>query len=123
MRKVVFLLDENIPNPVAEALRRSEPLIEFHHSGHEDGTPVCGTRGPEVLVFAEDNGLALVTFDKRTMLKHVLDHLANGRHTWGVFVFPTGNEMSAGVVSQELNIVWGASDAEEWIDRFENLPY
>ncbi len=30
------------------------------------------------------------------MTGHVTDHLSAGRHTWGVFIFPNGNELSAG---------------------------
>ncbi|MFO0796745.1 MAG: DUF5615 family PIN-like protein [Gemmataceae bacterium] len=123
MTPVQFLLDENIPEPVVGALRRAEPSIVYFYSGTDSDTPPKGTLDPQVLAFAEEKGLALVTFDKRSMPGHVADHLAAGRHTWGVFLFPNGNQLSAGRVAEELVMVWAASTKDEWIDRFENLPY
>lgn len=123
MTPVAFLLDENIPEPVADALRAAEPSIGFLHAGHDSGTPPKGTLDLQVLVFAEERELALVTFDKRSMPGHVADHLAAGRHTWGVFLFPNGNYLSAGIVAESLVMVWAASKKVEWIDRFEFLPY
>lgn len=123
MTPVSLLLDENIPGPVVHALRQLEPPMAVRFSGHEPGLPPKGTPDPDLLVFAEQNGYALVTFDINTMPGHVADHLAAGRHTRGVFVFPTGNSLSAGNVAQELAMVCGASDADEWIDRMEFLPY
>lgn len=123
MSQVAFLLDENIPGPVIQAVRQVEPLMTARFSGHESGLPPKGTLDPALLIFAEENGYALVTFDINTMPRHVEDHLAAGRHTWGVFVFPNGHHLSAGVIARELQTVWGASVADEWIDRLEFLPY
>jgi len=123
MTSVAFLLDENIPSSVLDAVRRSEPLLTVLHSGHEPGTPESGTLDPDILTFAEEHHLAVVTFDKRTMSIHEAAHRAAGHHTWGVFIFPNGNSLSPGRIAFELRMVWGASDAEEWIDRIENLPY
>jgi hypothetical protein len=53
---------------------------------------------------------------------HIGDHLASGKHTLGVFIFPDGNLLSPGRIADELIIVWVASQAEEWIDRIEYLP-
>lgn len=123
MRPVALLLDESIPGPVVRAIRQAEPAMTARFSGHEPGLPPKGTLDPELLVFAQENGYAFVTFDTRSMPDHVGDHLAAGRHTWGVFIFPTGNALSAGTVARELAMVCGASDADEWIDRMEFLPY
>jgi hypothetical protein len=123
MTRVAFLLDENIPAAVARALRQAEPLMTVRYAGHDPDCPPKKTPDPQLLIFAEENGYALVTFDINTMPGHVVDHLAGGRHTRGVFIFPTGNSLSAGRVAQELLTVWGASVADEWIDRIEFLPY
>ena len=58
------------------------------------------------------------------MPDHVANHLAAGRHTWGVFLFPKGNYLSAGRIAEELVLVWAASQREdEWVDRIQPLPY
>lgn len=123
MTSVAFLLDENVPVSVADAARQTEPLMTVRHAGHDPDTPAGGTLDPEVLIFAEANGYALVTFDKTSMPRHLAAHHAAGRHTWGVFIFPNGNYLSAGRIAAELQLVWGASDADEWIDQVVNLPY
>jgi len=121
--RVTFLLDENLPEAAARALRTAEPSITYLHAGSDTSAPPKGTLDPQVLEFAEDQGFALVTFDKRTMPGHAADHLAKGRHTWGVFIFPEGNAMSAGRIAEELVLVWATSQRDEWIDRIEYLPY
>ena len=122
MMDTAFLLDENIPPSVAEAIRHGEPLISILHSGHDADAPHGGTLDPDILVFAEENRLALVTFDKRTMPVHEAAHLDAGWQTWGVFLFPNGNLLSPGRIAFELRMIWGASDADEWIDRLVYLP-
>lgn len=123
MMDVAFLLDENIPVSVVEAIRQWEPLIVMLHAGHDAESPRSGTLDPEVLSFAEEHRLALVTFDKTTMPGHAADHFASGRRTWGVFIFPNGNSLSPGRIAWELRLVWGASSADEWIDLIRYLPF
>jgi hypothetical protein len=123
MNQVAFLLDENIPPAVAEAIRIADPAITLLQVGHEPDAPVKGTLDPELLVFAENHGLTLVTFDKRSMTGHVVNHLVVDRHTWGVLIFPKGNQLSAGKVAEELLIIWACSQKEEWIDQIVFLPY
>ncbi len=55
------------------------------------------------------------------MAKHIADHLAAGHHHWGVFRL--SREMSLGQLSEHLHLLWAASEAEKWIDRFEWIPW
>lgn len=123
MSQVTFLLDEQIPTSVGDALVALEPAILFRQVGAYPDVPAKGTLDPDVLIFAEEAGFALITFDKRSMRTHVATHLAAGHHTWGVFIFPNGKALSAGRIAEELLMVWTASQAEEWIDQIEFLPY
>ena len=123
MSQVRYLLDEQIPAPVREALTAAEPAIDFRQVGVSPDAPPKGTLDPDALLFAEQEGFALVTFDKRTMPGHAADHLAAGHHTCGVFLFPNGNYLSAGRVAEELVLVWATSQQDEWVDRIEKLPY
>jgi hypothetical protein len=123
MSRVSFLLDEQMPVFIVDALLLLEPTIEVVQVGVEPGTPPKGTSDPDVLKFAEVNSYALVTFDKTTMRDEAYRHVAKGQHTWGVFLFPDGHQLTAGKIANELLLVWVASEAEEWIDTVEFLPY
>jgi hypothetical protein len=119
---VALLLDENIPAPVRNALLALLPAARIRTVGVDPDVPPKRTLDPDLLVFAEAEGFSLVTFDKDTMPGHAADHVAAGRHTWGVFVFPDGNNMSAGRIASELVMIWGASQQDEWIDLVAFLP-
>jgi hypothetical protein len=120
---VAFLLDEHVPLAVRNAVVAIEPAIRVRLIGTDPDIPPKRTNDPGLLAFAEDNGFAVVTFDKTTMPGHVADHLAAGHHTWGVFLFPNGRLLSAGEIARELVMIWAASDRSEWVDRIEFLPY
>lgn len=123
MTQVAFLLDEHIDPDVIDAVRRVEPSIQVRLVGWDDDVPQKQTPDPDLLVFAEREQAALVTFDKTTMPGHVTDHLAAGRHTWGVFIFPNGKDLSPGRIAAESVLVWSASERDEWVDRTEYLPF
>lgn len=120
---VAFLLDEHVPLAVRNAVRAIQPPIRVRLIGVDADVPAKRAPDPAVLEFAEDNGYAVVTFDKETMPVHEQAHLAAGRHTWGVFLFPNGRRLSAGRIADELVLIWGTSHRDEWVDRFEFLPF
>jgi len=51
----------------------------------------------------------------------VEEHLASGRHTWGVFI--VGPDTSMGRILEELSLVCEASQDTEWIDVYYYLPF
>ena len=55
------------------------------------------------------------------MPRHVADHLAMGHHHWGIF--QQTRDASIGELVDVLQLIWSASEAEEWIDKFEYIPY
>src|SRR4051812_48055872 len=84
-----YLIDENLRGPLWAALRRanakrSEPL-EIICVGDEAHLPL-GISDPELLRWAEEHGLLLVSSDVRTMPVHHRTHLEAGRHFPGVFL-------------------------------------
>jgi hypothetical protein len=121
--QVTYLLDEHMNPAVLDTLHRIEPAIRSKLVGWDDDVPPKQTPDPALLTFAELEQMAIVTFDKTTMPGHIADHLAAGRHTWGVFIFPHGDRLSPGRIAHELVMVWGTSTLEEWVDRVEYLPY
>jgi hypothetical protein len=76
------LLDEHVPELLAEALSQTEPAIQVLQVGEENAPPK-GTPDRGLLLFAEANQFTLFTRDKRSMPTHVASHLAVGHHTYG----------------------------------------
>jgi hypothetical protein len=115
-----FLLDENRSPLLADAIRRRDLSIGVLRVG-DVGAPPLHTLDPEVLLYCEREQRLLVTNNRRSMAKYIADHLAAGHHHWGVFRLSRG--MSLGQLSEHLHLLWAASEAEEWIDRFEWIPW
>ncbi len=122
MSRIRFMLDQHIPLAVTQAVLKVEPAANLGTIGVDSWVPSAGTPDPELLLFAEREQLLVVTYDRNTMPGHVADHLRSGNHTWGVIVFPDGNNLSPGAIAHELLIVLLASEAEEWIDQLDYLP-
>lgn len=120
MNGIAFLLDENLPIDLADALPRVEPAIEFYAVG-DALAPPKGTPDPQLLLFAEEHRLILVTLDKISMPVHVQDHWAAEHHTSGVIILKP--KVSTGQIADVLLMVWAASTPDEWRDRIEWLPW
>lgn len=120
MSRLRLLLDENVPAAIELALRRRIAGVEVLLVG-EPGAPPKGTPDPGLLKLCERAGLALVTLDRRTMPDHFAAHLAAGDHSPGVFVIRRNAVLSAAI--DDLVLILEVTDAEEWIDRLEYLPY
>jgi hypothetical protein len=120
MSVVCFLGDEHIPAALLHAMRGREPAVDFKLVG-QGAAPPKGTPDPQLLLFGEAAGQALVTMDKSTMISHITQHMGAGHHTWGVFILKQGFATVKYV--DDLFLVWVASEAEDWRDRVEYLPW
>jgi hypothetical protein len=114
-----FLVDENILGALPKALRQQEPGMDVLCVG-EPGAPPCRTLDPDLLLAAESLGRMLISRDRDSMPGHLADHFAAGHHTWGTALLRNG--FSLGRYIQEILIIWGASEADEWIDQTMYLP-
>src|SRR6266849_4550298 len=103
MNKPRFLIDEDTPGFLAEALRQKEPAIDVIRVG-DLGAPSFGTQDSDLLIAAENLGRVLITNDRNTMPGHLIDHFAAGRHTAGVMLLRRG--FSVGRIVQEIVIHW-----------------
>jgi hypothetical protein len=119
MSKVRFLLDEHVNRAIQRQLRRRDILIHVLAIG-DPGTPLPGASDPEILAWIEDNGYILVTENRRTIPRHLSDHLAAGRHVPGVFWLRPGVEI--GRIIESLYLVWLVSTVEEYHDRTIYIP-
>src|SRR4051794_37222918 len=118
MSQVRFFFDENINPVLVDVLLRREP-VDVIRVGWKDAPPL-GTLDPDLLVCAETEHRLFVTLDRRTMPEHLTAHFAAGRHTWGVAMLRQGFPLQDYV--EALLMIWGASEAEEWMDRMFHLP-
>ncbi|MBI3467134.1 MAG: DUF5615 family PIN-like protein [Planctomycetes bacterium] len=120
MSAVRFLCDEHVGFALVRSLLKKEPGIDVLRIG-QSAAPPLGTTNSALLLMVEADGRLLLTRDRRTMPQHVAEHLAAGRHTWGVFILRDG--FSVGRLSEELLLVWSTSEAEEWRDQLEFIPW
>jgi len=118
--KVRFLLDENESPRLKAALLRFNPAIDILRVG-EPGAPPWGTPDPDILRYLELSQRVLVTSNRTTMPAHIEAHWAAGGHLWGLFWIRP--RTSIGRLARELFLVWEASEADEWIDRLDWIPF
>src|SRR5437773_2379130 len=81
-----YLLDEHVPPSLRRDLLRQGTTIDVIAVGGPGGPPF-GTPDPQLLLWCEENNYVLVTNNRRSMPQHLKDHLAEGRHVPGIFVF------------------------------------
>lgn len=120
MATIRYLLDEQLPKALMLALLREEPAMEVLQVGINPAPPK-GTLDPDLLKLAEANQLTLLSFDKSTLPGHVNDHLGAGLHTWGVFLLRDGLPLRDYV--DDLLLMWSASQAADWQDVLDWLPW
>lgn len=119
MSDIRYLLDENV-NPLSRAeLLKREPNLVVWKVG-DPGAPPRGTPDPAILQWCEENAFILVTNNRRSMPQHLRDHLHEGRHAPGVFEL--NPDMGIGETIEELLLIWGAADMDEYRDLLIYLP-
>lgn len=114
------MLDENLPPRLKVALLRLNPAIDILRVGELDA-PTFGTLDPEVLTYLEQSRRLLVTDNRTSMPAHIEEHWANGGHIWGLFWIRPKTPI--GQLTQELLLVWETTEAQEWFDRLEWIPF
>lgn len=118
--KVRFLLDENQSPRLKTALLRLNPAIDVLRVGDPEAPPL-GTPDPELLNYLEVAQRALVTSNRTSLPAHIEAHWAAGGHLWGIFWVRPGTPI--GQLARDLHLVWEASEAEEWVDQLDWLPF
>lgn len=112
-------MDENV-NPLYQIqLQMRDPDLVVWAVGDE-GTPSKGTLDPEILIWCEDYGFILVTNNRTSMPVHLTEHINQGRHVPGIFIL--NPNMSIGETIEELILIAGTSDDDEYQDTIRFLP-
>ncbi|MEC4819863.1 MAG: DUF5615 family PIN-like protein [Scytonema sp. PMC 1069.18] len=114
-----YLMDENVDPVYQTQLLRREPDLIVWAVGDE-GAPTKSTLDPEILFWCEEHGFVLVTNNRTSMPLHLTDHLAQGRHVPGIFIF--NPNMGIGETIEELILIASTSDDNEYQDTIRYLP-
>lgn len=114
-----YLLDEHIDPVLRRELLRAAPDLEVWIIG-DPGAPRRGTLDPAILIWCEEHSFCLVTNNRKSMPRHLADHLSLGRHGPGIFVVSMA--MTMGQLIDELLLIADASAADEYRDLLLYLP-
>jgi hypothetical protein len=82
---VRFLADEDLDSAIIRGLRSREPAIDILDV---KTAGLRGTKDPELLEIAAEQGRILITHDRNTMTGYLRERLASGKSSPGVFVIP-----------------------------------
>ncbi len=110
-----FLLDEHLRRVIQEQL----PEIHVRLIGDE-GVPPLGTSDPDILTWIEHNNYILITNNRTTMPRHLIEHLQAGGHVPGILCFP--QRASIGTYVKELRRIWNAFEPEHYQDVIQYPP-
>lgn len=119
MHRIRYLLDEDTPHSLRDQLLRRAPEIDILAVGDETG-PARGTPDPQLLRWIEREGYVLVSRNRRTMPRHLRDHLEAGGHIPGIFLLR--RRYSIGQILEDLLLIWAVGHPEEYRDHIEYLP-
>jgi len=112
-----FLADASLRGAIVRGCRRREPTMDFL-SAHE--AQPAGVPDPDVLALAAEQARILVSHDYRTMPRHFADFLQAHGSSPGLIFVP--QYLPIGEAVEELVLIWGASEPEEWKDRMSQVP-
>jgi hypothetical protein len=101
------------------ALRQLAPAIDVLRVG-DPGAPPLGTKDADLLIAAESLGRVLVTNDRQTMPRHLVNHFVGGHHTAGVILMRAGYPL--GRYIREILDHWTKTAAIDWVDRTIFVP-
>jgi len=119
LRQLRYLLDEDTPHVICGQLLQREPDMEILAVG-DDMAPALGTSDPELLQWIEQEGYVLVSRNRRTLPRHLHEHLEAGGHVPRIFLLR--RRYSLGQIIEDLMLIWEAGNPEEYRDRVEYLP-
>lgn len=118
--KMRFLLDEHLPRDLITAVKQLDADIDITLVGDPDA-PARGTKDPDILIDCEIQRRALVTNNRKSMPHHEADHFVGGRHHWGIFQVRPGSSVAD--LADTILFLWQQSQAEEWQDLSDWIPW
>lgn len=118
-----LLADSNLSRHFVQACLRLDPEFPIAHIADWLDGKHCIFKDPVLLGVLREHGLALVTFDRRTMAMHAGDLTRAGQGHAGVILFRrVVSQMDYGRQSKLLADFWMEAAKWDWADRLEYLP-
>lgn len=114
-----MLIDEDLSPDYVTELQRYNPAIDVVRMGMSHA-PALGTLDPDILLYCEREQRTLVTENRSTMPDYEQRHFAAGHQHWGILELRPG--YGFGVYLAELQLIWEASEAEEYRNRLTWIP-
>ena len=117
MSRPRFLADHDLNEHIVAGVVRREPALAWVRardvgmSAHADA---------EVLAYAADHGLLVVSHDINTMPSAAYTRMRAGQKMSGLFMVKQSDPL--GPVIASLALIWSASEAEEWENYVCFLP-
>ncbi len=109
-----YLLYENVTPILRNALNRIEPEITVWLSVilafQKNGTP-----DPVILEWCANQGLSLVTNNRKSMPGHLREFIALGRTAPAIFVL--NPRLTVGETVSELHLIWAAAEPYEYQNK------
>lgn len=118
MSRPRFLADHDLNEHLVVGVLRQEPLIEFVRV-RDVGMSECSDQ--DILTFAENEGLLVVSHDVNTMPIAAFSRLEIGQSFRGLFMVQ--QILPIRPVIDCLVLIWSASELEEWKDQVVYLPW
>ncbi len=112
-----FLLDENFNGKIVRGLRARQPDVDMIRV---QDTELYGADDPTVLEWAAQAGRILLTHDLDTMTKYASDRLEHELPMAGVIL--VHDTLPVAKAIEDLLVILGASEANEWENRIDFLP-
>lgn len=110
------LLDENFNGHILTGLRNTLPEVEAMRA---QDTPIAAANDPDLLQWAYEQSLVLLTHDKKTIPGFVKERLDRGEQIAGVVIVDQSPPFSQTI--DDLATLIYVSSQDEWIDRLEYL--
>jgi len=114
-----YLVDENTTRAIVSQLRRLQPDMIIGIVGDEMMPPL-GMQDPDILCWIEDEGYSLVTRNRKSMPRHLREHLAAGCHVPGIFTLRPNS--SFGEIIYDLLLIWEVAQSDEYRDQIVHIP-
>jgi hypothetical protein len=112
-----FLADENFNNDIIRGVRRRDPRVVILRV---QDVGLSGASDPEVLQWAAENSVVVLTHDISTMTKYALDRVRLGQRMPGLF--EAGRRVPAASLIDDILLIAACSLDGEWDGRIMYLP-
>ena len=112
-----FLADENIDRDIIRGIMRVLPELDIFRAQEME---LSGMPNPAVLEAAAQNGMVLLTHDRKTMIGYACERLKSGNRMPDMLVIPTS--LSVGDAIAGIVLIAECSRDDEWEGQVRYLP-